>query len=599
MRARSLNAACVLPVLLGTALLSSTHLLADDPAVLSIEEIDPNGVSHSVTTGSHVSDINSVLVLHLDKDALRSRLAGLGVVSVPDEMVQRFKALERALADQDKALDQLQVAIDAWRKWTSTASPDDFVRFRDALGRSASPARDILTIFPLIPEVEALTDAELADPVIVDRAVYAGAAREVRRLGVEIDGLAQAAGVAIQFGGQLDTGDGPHPLHLGPFDDYPEAEPYDVPRWNLSLPDDLDRYVALADKVNKKQGAALGTIGREWLSELVASSATRTCLESLGKSFDKKRAQAGLQAAAIKSELDGVVADANDLASYWDGLKVRYGPGATTTTNATEFLEGTWRDVQAIVDKFRDTKDRLTAHAKAIDAAAQGVSGEVQSDLKALAAEAKHCVTITEAEIAAFGNVLLFKTATPFTDAASDVADKLKSFDIASLPTDYRFALRNTGRREIGDDIVFVVRVISPQGKENLREEHRMFLFMPLWHLDMKAGLVFADPSGPNELRKKFQAAPAYHILFKKHRREHIGWNRVFDPGFGATVAALDFNHDDALELGLGVVVSALRDLFQLGYGYNVTEAQSFWYFGIRLPLPSTTVPLQGKGAKN
>ena len=61
----------------------------------------------------------------------------------------------------------------------------------------------------------------------------------------------------------------------------------------------------------------------------------------------------------------------------------------------------------------------------------------------------------------------------------------------------------------------------------------------------------------------------------------------VLDCGVGLNLAALDFNHDDSQELGIGVVLSGLlENLMQVGYGYNVKAGVPYAFFGLRLPLP-------------
>ena len=64
----------------------------------------------------------------------------------------------------------------------------------------------------------------------------------------------------------------------------------------------------------------------------------------------------------------------------------------------------------------------------------------------------------------------------------------------------------------------------------------------------------------------------------------------LLEPGFGLNLAALDFNHDDAQELGVGLGVSAIRDFLTFGYGYNVTQGVRYWFFGLRLPVPGISV---------
>ena len=50
----------------------------------------------------------------------------------------------------------------------------------------------------------------------------------------------------------------------------------------------------------------------------------------------------------------------------------------------------------------------------------------------------------------------------------------------------------------------------------------------------------------------------------------------MVDLGVGLNLAALDFDKDDTPELGVGLVISAFRDILQAGVGYDVGEAQTY-----------------------
>jgi len=113
-------------------------------------------------------------------------------------------------------------------------------------------------------------------------------------------------------------------------------------------------------------------------------------------------------------------------------------------------------------------------------------------------------------------------------------------------------------------------------------------------HIETLVGLIFADPLGEPGLSSgsRFQAGPSYSVLLKRGSRKSEIKNRLFLLSYGVNVAALDFDHDDNPEFGIGLAGSILADYLQLGIGYNIPDDQSYWFLGIRLPLP--TFPLSG-----
>ena len=84
-------------------------------------------------------------------------------------------------------------------------------------------------------------------------------------------------------------------------------------------------------------------------------------------------------------------------------------------------------------------------------------------------------------------------------------------------------------------------------------------------------------------------------ILREADRHEHILVNThaTFRWRHGL-FAAFDFDHDDNLELAVGGVISFLGDYLQGGFGYNIPQDRAYWFFGLRLPVPTFTLPGAG-----
>jgi hypothetical protein len=112
-------------------------------------------------------------------------------------------------------------------------------------------------------------------------------------------------------------------------------------------------------------------------------------------------------------------------------------------------------------------------------------------------------------------------------------------------------------------------------------ETHQIILFHALTHVDTTVNLIFARNDGI------YQVAPSYSILLKFGCRSSVLYNRLIDIGIGLNLAALDFNKDSTQELGAGVAVTAFRDYLQAGYGYNVNLNKYYWFFGLKLPMPT------------
>lgn len=51
------------------------------------------------------------------------------------------------------------------------------------------------------------------------------------------------------------------------------------------------------------------------------------------------------------------------------------------------------------------------------------------------------------------------------------------------------------------------------------------------------------------------------------------------------TIALLDFDEEQSLELGVGVALTIYKDFFEVGYGRNLTIREDPWYgyFGLKV----------------
>jgi hypothetical protein len=174
---------------------------------------------------------------------------------------------------------------------------------------------------------------------------------------------------------------------------------------------------------------------------------------------------------------------------------------------------------------------------------------------------------------------------------ALEFAEKVKRYELQTLPAVTHLSLPSIGDRGAGDSVELKFRI--GRGERSIVDERRRLnLQWLLSHVQSTAGLILAMPlpvtpvAGNNAL---FQAAPSYSVLYKFGTRGARFWSDVFQFGMGLNVAAPDFNHDSIPELGAGLSLSMFRDILQVGIGYNFFANQAYPFVGLGLPLPSLT----------
>lgn len=244
-----------------------------------------------------------------------------------------------------------------------------------------------------------------------------------------------------------------------------------------------------------------------------------------------------------------------------------------------------------MVERIRKLQDQLQTHKDTLERLLGSELGAAKNAVQDIANQACDCIDTARKGAEYFKNeiqqsIAVFFGSRRFDKIAHEFCDRVFQLELDKIPDKTELDLKNTGFRQAGDSLFVLIGAGTHGEKAREVEAARFYLYNTTWHPELKVGLIFASPIGQWALPKKFQAAPAYSILFKKASRKNVDWNEIVCPGIGINVAALDFDNDEGLELGLGAVLSVLRDYVQVGYGFNITQNKRYWFLGVRLPFP-------------
>lgn len=287
----------------------------------------------------------------------------------------------------------------------------------------------------------------------------------------------------------------------------------------------------------------------------------------------------------------GISNDAREFRGRLDRLRSHYGK-ENGATRSNLLLESS-NDITELAKAVSGLATKL--HETAVSDL-KNVGGPSSAAMQTFLGSAQTCGDkIAAAAGKPLENLIQTLSALKSADAAvTSVAafgDEVMKLDVDSLPDSTQLPLDKAGPRQAGDSIVIkVAGGRSVQGREEF-EVRRIHMFRVLPHFEMVLGLIFVHPVTRTGLVGKFQAAPSYNVLLKGGSRKSITYNRLFNPGIGINLSSLDFNHDDTPELGAGLAVSAIRDYVTGGVGLNVANGIGYWYFGLRIPLPSASWP--------
>ena len=107
-------------------------------------------------------------------------------------------------------------------------------------------------------------------------------------------------------------------------------------------------------------------------------------------------------------------------------------------------------------------------------------------------------------------------------------------------------------------------------------------------------GMILANPKSEfqNDTDREFFFAPSAALLLKFGSRNSYFYNEFLDFGIGVNFAAPDFDTDGTPEFGLGLMLTAFKDVLSVGYNYNVTLNDPYWFFGVNLPFNLPGLPV-------
>ncbi len=579
-------------ILLPLTFLLHAGLAAQDRAgrVLTVTEIDDDGkAAVREQVRMLIVDINSSIRLDINRDSLRAFALSLAQSGgTLEEMIERIQLLQR-LADSGLVfVDRARDALLLWAE-DDPGSNQAVQDALDPLGYFLNEAENIAADDTLLLNaIIARLDAEvLSTPPNDGRIVFEMIAAEAERLRGAVDDILEDEGVQVQMGAWTTASGVEVPVHLDGFDEYPEGEFFEVDRWNIALSseqlEELSQISAHA-RVKRREGATVAGEIRPAVAAVVSNLVERAqaCVQPLRGSL------ASVQ--GIPTILEDRLRETTRLFEQYVArlreIAFTYAPESLTQLeDPVQFSARLLSDVSILITEARRTGSDL-----------QVIADTTQQEFAALGEQARVAVvgcrdSITTLVSELRNKVMPLLSALQSSDridiASLEFGDAVLLLDLRDVPASTEFALKRTGPRGEGDAILIRLAAgTKGEGGRVVEVEHReLRMFRVLPHIQMAVGLIWADPFPATATSSTFQMAASYSILFRFfNSRSSILYNRLLRTSVGLNVAALDFNNDDAIELGFGVVLNTLNGFAQVGGGVNVFGGELYWFFGLQLP---------------
>jgi hypothetical protein len=566
-------------------------------------------------------DINSRVNIAIDQAALAAAIpTALKLPNVSQQLIDRIHFVSTAVSAREQSLQQLKQAFSAALLSPPVTVADRNTYF-DIVREAAKPAAQLINA----PAAESaffnqrrsfyyktLSGLDPANNALDQYAViFLAAADEVSQLRSDLNTYAAQNGVYVQLGAWVQD----RPVHLEGFDTYPVGDHFVVERFNINLSDEqkaeLANIAAVSKKLNAEDASALTLwreLGSTMIENAVSTGPTAQCIRSLQQQFEADKTKITGSTAALQNEYFAAKGDVDTYIKSLDALKTKYAAGGITgAVPADQFLIGTNEDVTKLIGDTQSLIATLQKAESTMRSIAAQLQGDAKTSVTGLASSAAACAQTAGSEVESWrksilGSIHALSSGSSFDRSVLDFGTDVTKLAAADVPSTTFIPLTYTGRRQRGDALTIKLAAGTPTTSRVVLSEADFVLYQTLPYITTKVGLIFANPRSTNTTDdasgtsttqtsvRHFQTAPAYSVLLKKDSPTRMLWNTVIDPGVGINVSALDFNHDDTPELGVGLVGSVFRDIVQVGYGYNVPLGKWYAFFGLRLPLPSYTV---------
>jgi hypothetical protein len=569
--------------------------------ILDWTEKDDDGGS---ATEKRVVDINSDIQIKINSDSLARRITSKS--KLPDEFWDKLNKLTFALKERKNSLDKIKASTKTFNALSNGTG--SFRAYQQAIANAAETPLSIIEIAPEIIDKYSDILNNMPDSVSAFKGnQYAAVFDAAQSLSDDLKKiLNDSVGnqkVLIQLGAWIITSKGKNAIHLQGFDTLPKGDYYEVERFNFQLSDAQQQQLKLFSDLIKdtnQSGKITNQEIMQLLTDLFQNTATFQAVESLQTSIKDIINKYSTQAPEVVNQFRPLLSDLQKYESNLKTLVAKYkNPTTAQGMSSQQFLLQTQKDLNVL---FTNTQRLLndTLIKKYIPLAqnlANQAVGEVKTDLSTLQQKLTDIATGMKNDLNQLksmkDNVIGFFKGSSFDESTLQFSDLNTKLAFNALPSETEFSLKDTGFRQEGDFVIIKIGTSTGQNPTQTLETDRIYLFKVLPSVHTTVGVIFADPHSQTlPIKTVFQPAASYSFIMtglfdKKLRRKSVSYNKYFSVGWGLNFASMDFNKDDVPELGVGLTVSLFKDWLQGGVGYNVPNDKRYWFFSVKIPLPT------------
>jgi hypothetical protein len=595
--------------------ISALVFAQDAPFIIKLKEESTTGkyMDTIPATGPAIVDINSIIHIKIDIASLENEMFRFQGIAGSDERLNTLNEINKTLRNQNEILKLINNKFSG----SEQASVEDYkelIRMENELLTELSP--DVYDELNGDEEMLEEIYAYLKAPgnyyieFVID--YLAGKADKLRNSlmnnlamgGTEVQDSSLL--VYFRLGAFLKDKSGGRPVHVVNFDEISPESYTEIARFSPPVSSEAKNALAITKQLNDsiKDNSTQATVYfGEVVKALFPSDSLRIKLEG---EYDSSL--------SALTERDETKPAAKVLLENHINIK-RIERLTTLTTEsyklfAGNFPEGIFNDnnfdkvfddlEQLVVKAYKEFNKDVKQFQISPDALTTDVEKSGLAQLQIVDNSYKDYVDSVIKDISGIKNIVtnIKSLLDPFRKSYlknEELTEQVARFTAGRIPENGFIELKTIGERKAGDEIL--IKAVMERGRDRSnpnfeqKELFRRYIGMERIdvHLKMSGSLILANPYHRHnedvKLTNRYQFAPNYGIFLKWGSRRSKFYNDFLSLGVGLGFSSPDFNLDGTPEFGAGIITTAFKDIFSMGWGWNFGVDAPYFFMGFNIPF--------------
>lgn len=566
------------------------------------------------STGPAIVDINSIIHIKIDIQAIENELFRFQGVAGSDERLQQLNDLNTMLRNENIILELINKKFSGssqpvLQDYQELATQSEFLM--SGLEANLSEALyNELTSNEIDKKFKSFPGPYIVF-VINFLESKADKLRKSLMADLQVDGKVDSSlMIYFRLGAFIKNKSGGRPVHVEHFDDISPESYAEVARFSPPISDKEKKELGVTKQLNDsiqdnsaQATAYFGQVVKARINNLFPSdsskvtlkkeySASLTALNNLPET--KPAAQILLENELNLNRVEQFYSLATETYQQFSG---NFPEGIFIDNNFDKIFSEL---EQSVINAYKKFNGDVTLYQKTSNAVTTGGKRPGLDRLQKVDNSYKNYVESAKKDISGIRAIFLDikNLLNPFRKSYlknEAFTEQVSRFTAGKIPPTGFIELKTIGERSAGDEILIKAVIERGRNRSNPNFEQKELFRRTITmervalHVRMSGSVILANPYNRDnnniKLTNRYQFAPNYGIFLKWGSRKSKFYNNFLSFGVGLGFSSPDFNLDGTPEFGAGIIGTSLKDLFSLGWGWNFGVDAPYFFMGFNIPF--------------